>query len=363
MVDLYHGTVTSVAQTRAEVWDVAQANATRRGEVYMPVLESLPGAASASLHDVLSGPPLAAEVLASFSRAIYLRLPAAHSGTCPALGERVVAIITPDALRLPCSIVVGTGVDLDGATSGALTPRDARSAATPGEAGGGVIGAGAVHLPHLSVRVTRWWRPRRPRPLRATPALAENVDRLAALLPPLPEELTGPAVALQTRLASWPADPEAAGCVAEEARQLVGLGPGLTPAGDDLLAALMLALTAAPGAARALAAALAASFAGDAAEKTTSLSRALLRHGASGEGVPEIADLVDILATAPESARSLGGARGVPSSAAGPLQTTLARVLAIGSSSGGALAHGVLLGARVTAALAGRSHLTPSEVA
>ena len=72
------------------------------------------------------------------------------------------------------------------------------------------------------------------------------------------------------------------------ARRLLGLGPGLTPSGDDLLAGLLLG-------ARAFGvplADLAEVIAEQAPRRTTALSARLLRHAIEGECVPEAAALV-----------------------------------------------------------------------
>ena len=95
---------------------------------------------------------------------------------------------------------------------------------------------------------------------------------------------------------------------------LVGLGPGLTPAGDDVLAAMLLTLSAVPGtqsAVRALVAETAPLLA-----RTTALSATLLRHAAAGRGIPEVTELVDALA------------------GSGDLAAATARLLAVGHSSG-----------------------------
>lgn len=78
---------------------------------------------------------------------------------------------------------------------------------------------------------------------------------------------------------------------AAAARPLVGMGPGLTPSGDDALAGMEAALHAlAHPAAGFLAAAL-----DDVAERTTTVSATLLRHAARGEFTERIHRLLSAL--------------------------------------------------------------------
>ncbi len=103
---------------------------------------------------------------------------------------------------------------------------------------------------------------------------------------------------------------------------LLGLGPGLTPAGDDVLAGALVTLVAA---ADPRAVALRAGVRAAAPQRTTAVSAALLRHAGRGECGPELADLLRALAGAADPVVALG------------------RLCAVGHSSGAALAWGVLL--------------------
>ena len=164
----------------------------------------------------------------------------------------------------------------------------------------------AVRLPNLlvvpalpcgsvrtsSFRVTRWWRPARPR-VRPAPALA----------------VTAAALAL---------DPAA----------LIGRGPGLTPTGDYVLAG---ALVAAHAVRHPLLDTWSAATRDVLRERrTTVVSWGLLHHALDGWATPELAAYVDaVTAGRPEPARS--------------------RLLALGHSSGRALADGVNLVLAATA--------------
>ena len=103
---------------------------------------------------------------------------------------------------------------------------------------------------------------------------------------------------------------------------LVGRGPGLTPSGDDVLAGVLVAAHAVadprlPGWAAATVDALAV-------RTTTAVSRGLLHHALDGWATPELADFV----TAVCGGDATGGPAG--------------RLLAVGHSSGAALAAGAL---------------------
>jgi hypothetical protein len=148
---------------------------------------------------------------------------------------------------------------------------------------GGLAGADLVW------QVTRWWQP--PRPCGLTPPAGP---------------VSVPGVDVPPRL-----DPLA----------LVGAGDGLTPAGDDVLAGALVAASA-TGHPR-LEEWRAATRAALARRSTTAVSRGLLTHALDGWATPELADFVVAVCR-----RHDAGATG--------------RLLAVGHSSGTALAAGVL---------------------
>ncbi|MBX6343113.1 MAG: DUF2877 domain-containing protein, partial [Thermomicrobiaceae bacterium] len=121
--------------------------------------------------------------------------------------------------------------------------------------------------------------------------------------------------------------------------RLVGLGPGLTPSGDDFLigvcGALALVGALAPSVAedcRAAARVIAASAPG----RTTLLSLTWLRQAAAGEFSAELGGLLAALVTAGDDAA---------------LERAAERLLAIGGTSGWDMAVGVLLGGQAMARL------------
>jgi hypothetical protein len=109
--------------------------------------------------------------------------------------------------------------------------------------------------------------------------------------------------------------------------RLVGLGPGLTPAGDDFLVGLLtvLNLPDSPGAAwRRIGTQVVAS----AVRRTNSISIAALRHAACGQVRDKLA----------------GFCRALINERAEPMRAALDRVLEIGESSGSEIALGILSG-------------------
>ena len=265
---------------------------------------SVRGSASVSVDARLFGPPRTAEVLAVLPTAVYLRLP--DEGPVPA----VLPVLTADAVRLPGSV---------------LLPASSRSRPLTRLVGPAAeratVGLGAVRVGALHVRVTQRWQ-QRPAPpgrpstlagwwsarqtgagrLRSTPAGGVVADRAADL---------ADAVACGELSAALAA-----------ADRLHGLGPGLTPAGDDVLAALLLTLRRFPALDRgALADPLGRRLAA-AAARTTPLSAALLARADRAEAAPQLLDLVDALATGQ------------------PVALPLRRLLSVGHTSGAALAVG-----------------------
>jgi hypothetical protein len=178
-------------------------------------------AASAAVAPVLTGPRRRVEVAVATPTAVYLTA-----------GDAVVCLATPEAVRVPCAVLVRR--------------LPVVSVGTVGTVGGGELTVGPN-----TFRVGRWWRPPRPT------GLSRVADLRAAL--------GRGEVVLDT--------------------DLVGRGPGLTPFGDDVLAGALVTLRAL-GSPRADA--LAASVLRQ-LHRTTVVSAALLRHAARGECIPELA--------------------------------------------------------------------------
>jgi hypothetical protein len=283
------------------------AQATARTAPVARAATPVPASASMGIAELLRGPVRPARVLMSVPAAVYLQVPTDR-------GTDVVGVLTSDAARLPLGCVLfrpSNGQPLVALPSGA-----------PAEVGGGRIVVG-----DLAVSAAAWWDPR-PRLPRPRPALlpegvrqlrnalyGEGVPHSAFTLPGLPTGPGGPLAAL--RGAVRRADLEAA---LRTAVRLIGLGPGLTPAGDDVMAGTMagLVLLGHPAAER-----FAAGVYALAAGRTTELSRALLRHAACGRVSGEYAAVL----------HGLVGDR--------PLAPAVAGLLATGSTSGRAMALGL----------------------
>jgi hypothetical protein len=161
------------------------------------------------------------------------------------------------------------------------------------------VGEGRVRLRSVTIHAVRTWSP--PRVTAASPgARPLRLDR------PSP---------LRSRVADVVRCTDAVGT-------LVGLGPGLTPSGDDALCGALLALRAA-GSARLGSLRQGVS---DRLDGTTSLSASLLCAAMEGYAVPCVVRLASALAAGDEDAA----------------EAALPEVLAIGNSSGSDVVAGLL---------------------
>jgi len=136
--------------------------------------------------------------------------------------------------------------------------------------------------------------------------------------PPI-DPLSRAALPALAHLAAATSARDAAGCLAA-ARSLLGLGPGLTPAGDDCLVGWLAGAWTAGAAGRRLAAAAGPGLLAAATDLTGRLSRAFLAAAVSGE----VAEPVHGFALRPDEARLVG-------------------LLALGATSGADLLAGYLL--------------------
>ncbi|HEX6469280.1 MAG TPA: DUF2877 domain-containing protein [Streptosporangiaceae bacterium] len=280
------------------------------------------GAASLALRRLLDGPRHPARLIAVFPSAVYLEVRVAAE-------PRVVAVVSADAVRLPNSIVVATNSRLQ--PFGPVHDGD--------EA---VIGDGLIEImapngsPRLRVRVRRWWDPSPVLGPISAARLAHGAITLEAAMDPARFGLSGhPGPELL-------ADRCAAGDLAhavDAAERIVGLGPGLTPSGDDVLAGLLLSLRllggAVPGGGAAvwLADWLGAAVTAHADTRTTSLAASLLHCAAHGEAAAEVAAV-------------LHGIAGQE-----PVRPAVRRLLNAGHTSGADLAWGLLAGCRAALSL------------
>lgn len=296
------------------------------------------GTASLGVRHLIDGPRRPARVIAAFASAVYLEL------RVPGPEPRVLALVAPSAVRLPNAVVVTPHTPRpaqdrawrDTAPQHTGAGQAAWIAAAAGD--DGYIGEGAVHAGHIRVPVRRWWDPSpvfgplsRARLEQGCVAL-ESICAASSRKPGLQghEALNG--------LAGSCAAGDLAGAV-EAAEILIGLGPGLTPSGDDVLAGLLLALRLLGGAIRGgtravwLADWLSAAVTYDAGSRTTSLSATLLHCAARGQAAAEVATVL----------RAFAGQE--------PAGPAVARLLTAGHTSGADLAWGLAAGCRAALAL------------
>ena len=248
--------------------------------------------ASTAIADLLSGPAQEARVLGASPFAQYLALESGRKGIT------VIAVLSADAVRLPLGLVIADRLP-DVALEGEIS-----------------VGGGAVSLGPVQICATRWFDPR---PLLVKPYLTDRIDTAAGLLGELPADAHGlpdePFDAMATCLLDGDPTP---------ALSVIGRGPGLTPAGDDLVAGALAAIALRGQLPRKTAEAVLT----HAATATTSLSSSLLCCAASGQVVPQAARFLSALC------------------GAAPLHPSLDDLRAVGGTSGTALALGLVAGAR-----------------
>jgi hypothetical protein len=223
-----------------------------------------------------------------------------------ATGLGVLAVLTHDAVRLPCGIVLpATRAELP------LTRLAPAAGATC------LVGEGTVSWQgqdgQVVVTAVREWPVIRARS--GTPLLRQ----VRAARAVLPSADVAAALGTGYDLPWAPGGPDAPDMV----RGLLGRGPGLTPAGDDVLAGLLIGCLAFGVGSVGLRAAIGAL----APAQTTALSAALLRHAARGECIGEVAAVTAAL---------LGD---------GPADVAAGCLLGVGHTSGAALLLGLLLAA------------------
>ena len=286
----------------------------------------LPADAGGSLQ-VLREPARPATVLAAFPTAVYLA----------PRGAAVVAVEASDAVGLPNGLRLrrpAGGLALDEVPVGAAAR----------------VGDGRVELGDLVVVVDRWvdhtYTPAAVDPVVLAGRLAD-LDAGVAAHDPLPGRLVATAAGLVAALVAVGDVDVLAADAAGHARELVGLGAGLTPSGDDVLCGLLAGVhTLAPG----LGAAglrrrterVGSAVLIDAEQRTTALSAALLGHAHRGELARPARGLL----------RAMLGRT--------PLAPALAALLRVGHSSGRDLAAGLSLAAHVTLAVATGEHQPPA---
>lgn len=260
----------------------------------------IPGACSASVREVLAGPRQEANWLGVCDSAVYLLT---ESST-------VLAVLTHDAVRLPCAVVLPhTAAELPLARIAQPSGYTAPS-----------VGAGMLQWAgpsgDVSVECTRQWRPPHVPTGSPRPSALTHLRRAVGCID----------VGLEPARVAALAHADGVNAQSSAAAALLGCGPGLTPSGDDVLAGFLVGVRAfghgAPGVER--------TVADTASIATTALSAQLLHSAALGECVEQLADVV----------------RGLISGSLSP--AAVIRLRAVGHTSGTALAHGLLAAAAFT---------------
>jgi hypothetical protein len=280
-------------------------------------------AASTRTRHLLAGPRRPGRVLGVFPTAVYVGFGADE-------GSGLVAVETADGLRLPCAVTLAA----------ASSARPLRAVRADDDA---YVGAGRLDVGPLALDVVRWWSPRRPGAITSSSTSTSKssgyddarLDAVSRLLPALPADL-------EDRLGTLTRALEGSGSadLPDAVTALLGLGAGLTPQGDDVLAGLLVGLAIGPRASP-LARRLGDVVTGLAASRTTTLSAALLLDAADGFAVPALVDLVDGLHEVEHPHRTTSHRT---------LADVVVRLLAVGHTSGAALAHGAVAAARLHAA-------------
>jgi hypothetical protein len=219
----------------------------------------LPAWASTAVCQLLSGSWRAGSVLAAAEVASYLTVPMPDS---PA---RLVALMSPAAVRLPIGVCV---------TEGQL----------PAVGTAVQVGHGMVAVPGHRWRAVRWWDPR---PRIDAAALIRRGHLLVDVVRAEPASSFGFPLPSALAVAGSLAAGDSSAAVA-----VLGLGPGLTPAADDVVAGALAVL--------AIVGRLDDSV-GDAIHArarthTAALSGALLVSAGRGEVIPQAARVMTALA-------------------------------------------------------------------
>ena len=248
-----------------------------------------PAWASTAVGELLCGRSQDAIVLASTRVASYLSVPEPGSST------PVIALLAQDAVRLPIGVSVATG-KLPGAG------RTVR------------IGDGSIVADDQVWRPVRWWDPR---PHLSAEDLFRHGSKLLEVLGEQPDSSFGLPIADALGVAVA----LAAGDVGA-ALGVIGLGPGLTPAGDDVVAGALAVLALIGRLQERTRDAIDAR----ACTHTTALSAALLSAAGKGQVIPQAATVLTVLATGGPSVR---------------LRSVAAELFSVGATSGHDLCAGM----------------------
>jgi hypothetical protein len=272
------------------------------------------GATASAVAPLLTGPVLEGTVLGAFSRAVIVGL---HTES----GPRVVSLLARGAAAVPNGVrLVGTGAALHGVQVGAQA----------------LVGAGRVRIGQLDIEVARTWNSRVPRidpDPGAAASLAAAASRAERGVPDVPIHRLAAALTGSGGFDRSDADGDLDAAV----DGLVGLGRGLTPGGDDVLAGLLTGLHATGRAG--LATQIGQRVLHGITERTTLLSADLLRLAAAGHACLEALAVLRAIHQ-PPSVSAAPRHHG----AGAPMMEPINGLLSIGHTSGADLATGLVLG-------------------
>lgn len=264
--------------------------------------------------------PRAGVVIATFARSCYL-----------ALDGRVVAVVSEDLHNGPLNVVVAPAPPFGHLSIGA--PASSNACRIQVDDAWDIVLDGATAWDPVLRRIDRTAHDALDGHLQALTDLIAgeapagglarvSVERAGVVLTPLERSASLALTNLSTGLRG--ADRS---LVARGAHTLAGLGPGLTPSGDDVLVGCLLALAALPDVDGM---SVREAIASSARHRTTHISTAYLDVAARGEGSEAWHHLVAAMSTS-DAARVVGTAR---------------QVLAVGETSGSDMLGGFVLASR-----------------
>jgi hypothetical protein len=249
-------------------------------------------------------------VLGRFPTAVYLQLP----------DGSVFAVLNADAVALPIGIVVAlptSRLDLSAVGSDGASRASVRA---------GVVRLGSLAVETSGHRDTTLRRCGRPASL--------LIEQACHALEGLAESRGLPRQILTSLAGAFSVGVLGAAGITACVKRLLGYGPGLTPAGDDVLCGILAGRALfGPSRAGELLARSVASALARRPRATTSLSQELLRAALDGQGIEQLSRLARALSR-PEGASRLPDA--------------LERIAAVGHTSGVALGIGLLVAAHTS---------------
>ncbi len=265
-------------------------------------------ATSTVLLPLLKGAPVGGHVLGASSKGIYVLFDSAGKAD---ENPDVLAILPASSVWLPLAMVTAEPLP-------AIAPDDPTVLIAAGD--------GMLQVGPYVWRPARWFDPRPVCPRPPEPgALAEAAESLW--------NLSVDALGLPV-IDAWRAAAALASGDVQPCRALIGGGPGLTPAGDDVVAGALAACALFDSGSRHRDIGLLLAHANLA---TTSLSAALLRCAARGQVVPQAAELLRALGSGAAIAPALGHLRAVGSTSGTALAVGLVAALTVATTTVGSV--------------------------